>query len=419
MKSLKKWLMAGEQNITKSAAIWNTIASAEYSLQSAILLLVVTRVGGLTQAGIFTIAYTVAQMMSTLGSYAMRDFQASDVVGKYKFSTYWTSRMITIFVMLISCMGYAILGKYAAQEIILIGIFSIYRTVDNIEDVLQGEMQRKFRLDVAAKIMALRILAATAAFAVVYVLSGNLFAAVSALALMAVIAEAVLTVPVLGCFDEIHFRLNGEGVLTLLVTCLPLCAGGFLYNYLVNASKYAINRNMPEMYQTLFGILFMPIFVINMLSVFIYKPMIAEMGRLWSEGATHEFAKIVIKQILVIAGLTAVVILGGYVIGLEILGWIYGVELQEYKLLFAILLGFGGIAALNAYFVLVLTIMRRQKVIIVAYGVAAGLNLCMADRLVQQHGLWGAGMVYGITMSVVLVVLAMFMLWGNRTETVE
>ena len=124
---------------------------------------------------------------------------------------------------------------------------------------------------------------------------------------------------------------------------------------------------------------------------------------------------------LIIVGLTAIVVLGGYVIGLDILGWIYGVDLAEYRGLFAILLCFGGIAAMDAYFVLILTIMRRQKVVIVAYGVAAGLNLVMADRLVQAYGLSGAGAVYGITMSVVLLLLGMFMLLGTgkRMETVE
>lgn len=413
MKVIKKWLMADEQNTMRRAALWNTIASAEYSLQSAVLLLVVTRVGGLTEAGTFTIAYTVAQMMATIGSYAMRDYQASDVSGKYKFSTYWTSRMITIVVMLISCMGYAVLGKYAVQQIILIGIFSIYRTVDDIEDVLQGEMQRKYRLDVAAKIMAARIFIATLLFTIVYAATKNLFLATATFAVTAIIAEVILNAPVLEYFSEIQFRLNREGVAALLVTCFPLCAGGFLYNYLVNASKYAINRNMPEMYQTVFGILFMPIFVINMLSVFIYKPMVAEMGRLWSEGEKRNFFKIVIKQMFIIVGLTAIVVLGGYVIGLDILGWIYGVDLAEYRGLFAILLCFGGIAAMDAYFVLILTIMRRQKVVIVAYGVAAGLNMVMADRLVNTYGLSGAGAVYGITMSVVLLLLGMFMLLGK------
>ena len=43
--------------------------------------------------------------------------------------------------------------------------------------------------------------------------------------------------------------------------------GAFLFNYLANAPKYAIDANLSEEYQTIFSILFMPIFVINILVI--------------------------------------------------------------------------------------------------------------------------------------------------------
>lgn len=58
------------------------MASLLYSFQSALMLLVVTRVAGLVVGGIFSIAYTVSQMFASVGSFSMRDFQVSDVRNK-------------------------------------------------------------------------------------------------------------------------------------------------------------------------------------------------------------------------------------------------------------------------------------------------------------------------------------------------
>ena len=82
--------------IEKSSVLWNMISSMAYSFQSAILLLVVTRVGGLFTAGVFSISYTVSQMFASVGSYSMRSYQVSDVNNKYTFYNYLSSRMISV-----------------------------------------------------------------------------------------------------------------------------------------------------------------------------------------------------------------------------------------------------------------------------------------------------------------------------------
>ena len=89
MRMIKKLLVGNGNNVMTKSAIWNIVSSMEYSLQSAVLLLVVTRAGGLFDAGVFTIAYTFTQMMATIGSYGMRSFQVSDIKVEYKFGTYY------------------------------------------------------------------------------------------------------------------------------------------------------------------------------------------------------------------------------------------------------------------------------------------------------------------------------------------
>lgn len=405
MKGIRKWFLGNEKNILKKSAVWNLLSSIEYSLQSAVLILIVTRVNGLYDAGVFTIAYTLTQMMATIGSYGMRSFQVSDIKKEYSFGSYLSSRILSIIAMIVICMSYAAFQGYDSRKLFVIAMLCGYRIVDDLEDVFHGEMQKSGRLDVASKIVAVRILAATAAFGISYVITKNLVASSVAFTLTAVAVSLYLNILVIGFFKDITFKPEKKGVVKLLWVCLPICLGGFLYNYLVNAPKYAIDRNLSEETQTIFSILFMPVFVINMLSSFIFKPMIVNMGVLWNEEKYSKFMSKVAKQMLIIIGLTIICMLGGIIIGVDILGWMYGVNIKQYRLLFMLLIAFGGLAALVSFLVVILTIIRKQKYIIVAYGIGVVIDWLLIDKIVVKYEIWGAGMIYGIAMGTIVAVM--------------
>jgi len=416
LRVIKKLLIGNGNNIMRKSAIWNIVESVEYSLQSAILLLIVTRTGGLYDAGVFTIEYTFTQMIATIGSYGMRSFQVSDIRSEYKFGTYLYSRILSVSAMIFVCLGYVWIQGYDRNKIFLTLLLCIYRIVDDIEDVFHGEIQKNMRLDIASKIVAIRIFLATVMFAIIYTFTGNLIYASIGLATTAVVISFVFNMAVIGEFQDITFKLCGDKVIGLLWTCFPICISGFLYNYLANSPKYAIDRNLSEEVQTLFSILFMPIFVINILSGFVFKPMIASMGITWTKRKYKEFKKMVIKQLLLIIAMTLAIMLAGAVCGVEVLGWLYGVELTQYRMLFVTLLVFGGFAAIVAFLVVVLTIVRRQKFIVVAYLIAAVMNLLISNSIVLRYEIWGAGIVYGITMGSIVIILLLTYIVTLRKE---
>lgn len=419
MKGIRKWLLKDDKNILRKSAVWNLVSSIEYSLQSAVLMLIVTRVGGLYDAGVFTIAYTVTQMMATIGSYGMRSFQVSDIKKEYSFGSYLSSRLISILAMIVICMSYSFYQGYDGSKLFVMAMLCCYRIVDDLEDVFHGEMQKSMRLDVASKIMAVRIFIATAAFGISYIVTKSLTVSSVVLTLTAAVVSLYLNLLVTGFFKDITFKLEKTGVIRLLWVCLPICVGGFLYNYLVNAPKYAIDRNLSEETQTIFSILFMPVFVINMLSSFIFKPMIVNMGILWNEGKKKNFIATVAKQMLMITALTVICMLGGWLIGIEVLGFMYGVGLEEYRLLFTLLIAFGGMAALVSFLVVILTIIRKQNYIMLAYGIGVATDWLFIDKIVTEYKIWGAGVIYGAAMSVIAAVLMIVMIASVHRRKVE
>ena len=402
---IKKILFGNSNNIEKRVYFWNLAANMLYSLQSAILLLIVTRAGGLSVAGLFSIIYTTTHMFASLGNYNMRNFQVSDAKNIYSYKTYFSSRIVSCILMAIACCIYGVISYDSISNICIVLLFTGYRITDSIEDVYHGYVQKVGRLDVASIARSLRIFIATVAFCVSYVINADLFIATIVLFLSSLLILIVCLMSMFVEYPELNVGFGIDKVIKLLVECMPLCISAFLYNYLVNAPKYAIDRNLSSETQAIFNILFMPIFVINVLSMFIFNPLVADMGKWWNDKELGKLRKSVFKQTIIILVMTISIAIAGYVIGWWMLGIVYNVDLADYKFLLFIMLFFGGIAALANFYSVVVTIMRKQYFIIVAYILASITSFLFIDKIVVKFDIDGAGYAYGFIMSIVLVIL--------------
>ncbi len=403
MSAIVKLLEGNKENALRQGIIWNMIASIVYSMQSAVLLLVVTRIGGLMAAGVFSISYSVSQMFASIGSYSMREYQVSDTNNRFCFDTYVSSRYFTVAIMLLTCFFYAVFHGYDGEKLIVVMLLSIYRTVDGLDDVYHGEYQKRGRLDIAAKIFALRIIAASAVFSVIFAATQSLMFSALAMMVSAIVISAF-------CDHAInqHIQLKSKfcvsGIFPLLISSFPVCIGSFLYNYLVNSPKYAIDNILSEEMQAIFNIIFMPVFVVNMFGQFVFKPYVLPMGKAWNNREYATLIRLIFRQVLIIAVFALLVVIGGAILGTPVLSFIYGVDLSNYNVLFALLLVFGSISALNTFSGVILTVMRKQIYILLAYVIALVTDVLLMNAIVGKYGLWGAGLVYGIAMLAVLIV---------------
>lgn len=392
---LEKIIIApSKNNIERRTAIWNMVSSILGAAQSAIFLLVVTHVCDAVYAGIFSIATTLGYQIIAIGSYGMRNFQATDVKQKYKFKEYLLSRYFTSIAMFIFLIGYVWIKDYNTEKALIILAFGVYKAVDVIEDVFHGEFQRYNRLDIGAISMTIRYVISFLVFAVVLIISRNL--------LLACICEAVISILVfiILTYEVIKPRkiLSVKGALKhtgwLLRDCFPLFIGGFLYLYVCNAPKYAIDNCLSQESQMYFAILFMPVFVVNLLSSFVYRPLLVRMAICWNEKRNKEFWHMVMTQIALIFVLTIMGILGAYLCGTQILSLVYGVDVNPYRNCLVLLMFGGGFAALIGFLINVLTVMRLQTLLLLGYMVASVAALIVSNPIVSKLGIFGASVLY-------------------------
>ncbi|MBO4697111.1 MAG: hypothetical protein J5643_07535 [Lachnospiraceae bacterium] len=416
---LTRLLFGKEENLTRKIYFWNLCAGLMISCQSAILLLVVKRAGGDFAGGVFVILYTVPQMLAALGAYSMRDFQVSDVREEYRFHDYYTTRVITNILMILACAVYGIYRGLSAERMIILLLLAGYRVTECMEDVYHGEIQKRGRLDAAALSVTIRVAFSTIVFCVIYGITTNMILASCGMTVTSLVIMLLCNHAMLSVYDDIKRGFAGGRIVRLLVVCFPLFLGAILYSYLVNAPKYSIDRILGENAQTLFNILFLPVFLTNAVCQPIVRPTVNQMGVWWNEGKTGRFIKAALQLGAVIIGINLAVIAGGYFFGCPILGIIYHADLAEYPMTLAVFLCFGGIAALASYLAIVLTIMRKQWFIIAGYMIGYLVSLAVTDRMVKAKEIPGAGYAYGIVMGAVFVTLLVLTVIGIILQTAK
>ena len=89
-----------KEKIEQKSVFWNMMSSGLNSVVSMFLLWIVTMINGVSDAGIFSLAFSTSQMMLTIGNYGMRNYQATDIRNKYSTGVYLSSRIFTNAIMM-------------------------------------------------------------------------------------------------------------------------------------------------------------------------------------------------------------------------------------------------------------------------------------------------------------------------------
>lgn len=391
--------------------IWNTLGSAANALSSAILLLMTTRILGLEAAGIFAIAFALSQQFQVIGHFEIRSYQATDSQERFSFATYLGARYVSCLVMCVVIVGYTFYTNGITLVALSIMLIALLKLFDAFEDVFHGMFQQRGRLDIAGRAFFVRIIACMLGFCIAAFITRDLCSSCIVAFILSAFAFFFCNVPFAQQFVSLRPSFKPAAIIKLFWTCLPLCIGSFFLVYITNAPKYAIDMYLTRDYQALYSILFMPSLVINLLSGFVFKPLLTDMALCWSQARIKDFAQIIFKGFMAICAATLVTCLAAWFLGIEVLGALYGVSLAAYKLELMLLIVGGLFNASGIILYYAVVTMRMQKYIFAAYGLASLFAFC-AYGLVDTYKIRGAVMIYDAAMLIVALVFLCVTLVG-------
>lgn len=113
------------------------------ALFSIVTLMIVTRMLDDNEADIFSIAWTISQLMATIGTFQIRMYQATDVTGVFSFRQYWKYRSLTVILMLISSYIYIFIRGYTGEKKAVVLFVCVFRAIDSFADVYEGWFQQR------------------------------------------------------------------------------------------------------------------------------------------------------------------------------------------------------------------------------------------------------------------------------------
>lgn len=395
---------------------WNTAASIVNSAASVALPIVVARVLGAAVGGVYSLAFSVAQQFQVVGQFEMRTFQSTDLKERYPFGVYYSSRILTCAAMLVCMSVYACTTSQQFAVVTLMILVSGMRVLDAIEDVIQGMLQQRGRLDIAGKAMFFRVLTTVIVFSAVVILTRNLIVAcLLAIGISAVVLYFLNYIPARK-YVTVRPVFDMKSVGSLLYSCLPLFVGQFLLMFLVNEPRFAIQSFLADEYQLFYTAIFLPSLVINLLSGFVFRPLLTSLASTWTEGNTRGFLTIVGRGLVAVLASTVLCAVLVWFAGVPVLSFLYGVDLSDFHVELTVLLLGGLFNALSVIAYLALVTMRGQRMIIIGYAIAACVSFLIATPLVSSMQLMGAALTYVLSMFTVCAIFFLALFWRIRLQ---
>lgn len=407
MKKTKHYIL--KTSYEKEAYIWNILAGIINASEAVILMLVVTRITGVEDAGIISISMAVANILMTIGKFGVRNLQVTDVEKEISFSTYFCNRIITVLIMLGGSIGYAwsgILKRGYSQEkaVVMVLICGLYM-IEAFEDVFGGLYQQKGRLDISAKIFSIRWFCTLLTYVFALLIYKNLLkATIVAFGVNTLVMILLLRISY-PSFREADGNTDVIKQKELFARAFPLAVSAYLSFYVVNASKYAIDATLSDAEQACYGFVSMPVFVIGLLNSFIYQPTLVKTALEWEGRKIKILEKRIKKQLCYIVGITVTCVALAYLCGIPFLSILYQTDLSDYKQHLIILLFAGGGLAISGYLNVLLTIMKKQKIMMMEYCLVGGIAWSCSSIFVRQYGTMGAVAFYLILSFAVAVLL--------------
>lgn len=400
----------------KKGFIWNTLGSLVYSFFNAIVLMVCTRLNGVEIAGIFSICYATGCILNAIGDLGIRIFQVTDTNRKYKFEDYLYARVFAVILMVLISIAFTIISGYSNEKLFICIILILIRVVDNFGETFQAEFQLINRLDLAGKALLYRNLIEIIAFSVTDVITKNIYVSFGVMLIASVIILLIYDIRLIKKQNKISNKIQWKKVKEITKECIPLGFSTLISMYVINAVKYAIDSFGNNTMQTYFNVLYMPTFVINLVSILIMKPLLKPLGEYWNNNSYKKFLKTIFSIILLLIGITAIIEIFAVAIGTQILGFIYGINLSNYKLELFLLILSGLFYACSTIMFYALGTIRKQKQTTISYAICAVFALIISNILVKSHGICGSTIASILIMLVLFVILSIFFIIGYKLE---
>lgn len=399
------------QHNIKKDYFWNTLGVLLQNAISPLLLIVVTRVNGIYDSGLFSFAFSISVILWSLAMWGGRTYQVSDATKEFSARGYLAVRVILSVLVMVCTLVFVFVNGYSLDKAVLIIILTLLKVLESFADVIYGVLQVNGKLYTSGISLTIKTLSGLVMFIITIVLTRDLLLSSSLLLLVNALVITLFDLPnarlaagMVGRRIKVNIRQACIEAGAIMKRSSPILAMSLLAVLSINIPRYFLDK-YHENQIGYFGVLAMPIALLTLLITFMLQPNVVQLSLLYSKGKIREFRQIIAKIMTYTAAIGAVVLIGTYFIGVPALSLVFGIDFADYKwALLVVVLG----AVVNTIVGIMtnaLTIMRNFKLQFITLLVGSVLLVPLCAVLVPTFGLFGAVALYATVNAVQAICL--------------
>jgi len=391
----------------KKDIFWNSIGTAAWSFLSLFLLIVVTRINGIADSGIFSFAFAFAIIMFTVGCYGGRAYQVSDHKNSFTTDDYISLRILTTFGVILLSILFIIANGYNGQKALLILILVGHRVFDALADVFYGILQKKNKLYISGKSLFYKSLLSLSIFYIVDILTHNLLLSSLTLPLVSLLFIIFYDIPRSKEAEIFNIKPRLRDIKQILISTFSPFIIAVMGLVFVNLARYFIDIYHPDL-QGYFGIIIMPLSMVVLLFSFISTPALLHLTEQYNIGNFKALNRLVGKIISLTAVATLLLCVFMYYFGAWLLELLFNLSFEQYILDVVLVIIIGLAISITALFTNLAVIARRLKVTAAIYLISNVLLILLCIPLVNHYYIRGAIIAYTVTSCIQAIIMAIY-----------
>ena len=392
----------------RSGFIWNTLGSGMTAANSVLMLMAVSRTADLDTVGAFSISLTTSQLLYVVALFAVNDFQMTDYNHEYSFRCYFRAKIITSLLCVLCCVAGIILLEFSSIKVSLTALLTAFMLVNSLAELYQSQFFQYGRVDLAGKALFFRYLISTLFFLAGIVLGCPIVNSCLFMIMANMAATWVWCIRPIGSFVGPENDREGN-VRQLLIRNIPLFMSALGSLVVINAPKYIINAVSSDQIQGIFGILFMPTAVINLIGMFIYKPFLIRYASVIEENDSR-FLHMLLFHISLVLAFSLFCAAFMWIAGIPFLKLLFGVDLNEYRTEMMLFMFAGGVMAINQLLYYLLVILRKQNSIMICYVLGVVTALVSGMMLIPKLEVRGAFCSFAVSQLIMMLIYGMILI---------
>lgn len=369
----------------KKDYIWNSIGSFLQSAISPILLIVITRLNGVGDSGLFSFAMSLSVVFWAISLWGGRTYQVSDVKKEFSSGDYIVVRFISSLIVAVFSISFCILSGYDLIKTELIMVLVSFKILESIADSMYGVLQIHNKLYIVGISLTMKSVFGFMLFTLVDILTKNIVYGALSIFIVNIAVVIFYDIPWMKHVESVGLtKKNIMQAGKIMKKTAEVFVVVFLTMFSLNIPRYFLDKYHYDQIGY-FGIMAMPITLLTLFISFVLQPNVVNLSELLKKKKIKEFTKIASKIDFITFTLGILFIVSSYLIGVWVLNTVFGIDINNFRIDLTIMV-IGAVAnAFVSIYVNLLIILRRFKgqfyTLLVTNILAVILSIYLIDRL--------------------------------------